>query len=109
MSDPKINEPVEAAIKRIKRPMNTTSFVPTSRAGSTGKIVSAREAVRLIRSGDTVALGGFFYTGLALEVVHELAAVFAAADEGPVAFRRPRDLTLVFCVSPGDARSGGAN
>src|SRR2546428_12358956 len=90
------------------RPMRT-SFVPTSRTGSTGKIVSAREAVRLIRPGDTVAIGGFFYTGLALEVVHELAAVFEAADEAAVAFRRPRDLTLVFCVSPGDARSGGAN
>ena len=52
------------------------SIVPTARTGSTGKIVSARAAVRLIRSGDTVALGGFFYTGLALEVVHEIAAVY---------------------------------
>jgi len=89
--------------------MTTTSIVPTARTGSTGKIVSAREAVRLIRTGDTVALGGFFYTGLALEVVHELAAVFETTDEGPVSFRKPRDLTLVFCVSPGDAQTGGAN
>ena len=64
--------------------MSVASVVPTSRTGSTGKIVSAREAVRLIRPGDTVAIGGFFYTGLALEVVHELAAVFEAADEGAV-------------------------
>src|SRR3989442_2863720 len=92
-----------------ERQVSTISIVPSARSGSTGKIVSAREAVRLIRPGDTVAIGGFFYTGLALEVVHELAAVFEAADEAAVAFRRPRDLTLVFCVSPGDARSGGAN
>jgi propionate CoA-transferase len=92
----------------------STAFVPTSRTGSTGKIVSAREAVRLVRPGDTVAIGGFFYTGLALEVVHELAAIFEATDEGAVAqgtvaFRKPRDLTLVFCASPGDARAAGAN
>jgi propionate CoA-transferase len=61
------------------------SIVPTARSGSTGKIVSARAAVRLIRTGDTVAPGGFFNTGLALEVVHALAAVFEAPDEGPVA------------------------
>jgi len=89
--------------------MSITSVVPTARAGSTGKIVSAREAVRLIRRGDTVAIGGFFYTGLALEVVHELAAVFEAADQAAVTIAKPADLTLVFCVSPGDARTGGAN
>jgi propionate CoA-transferase len=89
--------------------MSTTSLVPTTRTGSSGKIVSAREAVRLIRTGDTVALGGFFYTGLALEVVHELAALFEAIEDDAVGFRKPRDLTLVFCVSPGDARAGGAN
>lgn len=89
--------------------MSATAFVPTSRTGSTGKIVTAREAVRLIRPGDTVALGGFFYAGLALEVVHEIAEVYESADDGPVAFRKPRDLTLVFCVSPGDTKGDGAN
>ena len=34
-------------------------------ASDTGKIVSAREAVRLIRSGDTVATGGFVGIGFA--------------------------------------------
>jgi propionate CoA-transferase len=92
-----------------ERQVSTTSIVPTARNGSTGKIVSAREAVRLVRTGDTVAIGGFFYTGLALEVVHELAAVFEATDEEAAAFRKPRDLTLVFCVSPGDAQTAGAN
>jgi len=89
--------------------MSIRSIVPTARSGSTGKIVSAREAVQLIRAGDTVALGGFFGIGLAVEVIHELAAVFQATDEESAALGKPRDLTLVFCVSPGDAQSGGAN
>ena len=89
--------------------MSIRSIVPTARSGSTGKVVSAREAVRLIRIGDTVAIGGFFEIGLALEVIHELGALFEATDEEPAAFGKPRDLTLVFCVSPGDWVSDGAN
>lgn len=89
--------------------MSIRSIVPTARSGSTGKVVSAREAVRLIRHGDTVAIGGFFEIGLALEVIHELGALFEATDEEPAAFGKPRDLTLVFCVSPGDWVSDGAN
>ena len=89
--------------------MSIKSIVPTARSGSTGKLVSAREAVRLIRVGDTVAIGGFFGIGLALEVIHELAALFEATDEESVTLGKPRDLTLVFCVSPGDGQSGGAN
>ena len=46
--------------------MSIRSIVPTARSGSTGKVVSAREAVRLIRVGDTVAIGGFFAIGLAI-------------------------------------------
>src|SRR5260370_164598 len=89
--------------------MSIRSIVPTARSSSTGKVVSAREAVRLIRIGDTVAIGGFIGIGLALEVIHELAALFQATDEESAAFGKPRDLTLVFCVSPGDGQSGGAN
>ena len=89
--------------------MSIRSIVPTARSGSTGKVVSAREAVRLIRVGNTVAIGGFFEIGLAVEVVHELGALFGATDEESAAYGRPRDLTLVFCVSPGDWASGGAN
>ena len=89
--------------------MSIRSIVPTARSDSTGKVVSAREAVRLIRVGDTVAIGGFFAIGLAIEVIHELGAVFEATDEEDAAFGKPRGLTLVFCVSPGDWQSGGAN
>src|SRR6202035_2543577 len=87
----------------------SVAIVPTAKSGKTGKIVAAREAARLIRVGDTVAIGGFFGIGLALEVIHELAALFEATDEESVTLGKPRDLTLVFCVSPGDGQSGGAN
>jgi hypothetical protein len=42
-------------------------IVPTARSGKTGKVVTAREAARLMRAGDTVAIGGFFGIGLPLE------------------------------------------
>src|SRR5260370_29897950 len=89
--------------------MSIRSIVPTARSGPTGEVVSAREAVRLIRLGDAVAIGGFIGIGLALEVIHELGALFGATDEQSAAFGKPRDLTLVFCASPGDQESGGAN
>jgi propionate CoA-transferase len=84
------------------------AIVPTARSGKTGKIVTAREAARLIRTGDTVAIGGFFGIGLAAEVVHELAAIYEARDAEAVSFGKPRDLTLVWCVSPGDGQQRGA-
>jgi propionate CoA-transferase len=59
------------------------------------KIVSAREAVRLIRSGDTVAIGGFLSIGFADVLVRELAAFFEAQDEGAATFAKPRGLTLL--------------
>ena len=68
--------------------MSIRSIVPTARSDSTGKVVSAREAVRLIRVGDTVAIGGFFAIGLAIEVVHELGAVFGATDEETARLRQ---------------------
>jgi len=37
------------------------------------------EAARLIRTGDTVAIGGFFGIGLAMEVIHALAAIYVSA------------------------------
>src|SRR6266478_5446615 len=89
--------------------MSATSIVPTARSGETGKIVTAREAVRLIRTGDTVAIGGFGGIGLAEEVVHEIAAVYQSSDEELASFGKPRDLTLVFTVGQGDMKSRGLN
>jgi acyl CoA:acetate/3-ketoacid CoA transferase len=66
-----------------------------------------RKSLRDLRTDD--AIGMFFAIGLAIEVIHELGALFEATDEEPAAFGKPRDLTLVFCVSSGDWASGGAN
>lgn len=84
------------------------AIVPTAQSGKTGKIVTAREAAALIRTGETVAIGGFFGIGLAMEVVHELASIFESRDAEAASFGKPRDLTLVWCVSPGDGQQRGA-
>jgi propionate CoA-transferase len=89
--------------------MSATSIVPTARSGETGKIVSTREAVRLIRAGDTVAIGGFGGIGLAEEVVHELGALYQARDDEFAGLGKPRDLTLIFTVGQGDMKSRGLN
>ena len=65
-----------------------------------GKIVTAEEAVRVIRNGDTVATGGFVGTGFPEEIAIELEHYFLKND-------RPRNLTLVYAAGQGDGGSGG--
>jgi propionate CoA-transferase len=67
-----------------------------------GKIVSAAEAVRLIRPGDTVATGGFVGIGFAEEIAIALERRFLDQAE-------PRDLTLVYAAGQGDGRDKGLN
>ena len=86
----------------------SVAIVPTARPGKTGKIVAASEAARLIRTGDTVAIGGFFGIGLAMEIIHALAAIYEESDTETASLGKPRDLTLVWCVSPGDGQQRGA-
>ena len=86
--------------------MSATTIVPTARSGETGKTVTAREAVRLIRAGDTVAIGGFGGIGFAEEVVHELGEIYTASDEELASFGKPRDLTLFFTVGQGNPFKG---
>src|SRR5260370_18063066 len=86
--------------------MGATTIVPTARSGETGKIVTAREAVRLIRTGDTVAGGGFGGIGIAEEVVHELGEIYKASDAEAANFGRPSDLTLFFGVGQGQPFTG---
>jgi propionate CoA-transferase len=66
------------------------------------KIVTAQEAVRLIRDGDTVATGGFIGTGFAEEIATALEAYFLETG-------KPRDLTLVYAAGQGDAKTKGLN
>jgi propionate CoA-transferase len=86
--------------------MSATTIVPTARSGETGKIVTAREAVRLIRSDDTVAVGGFGGIGFAEEVIHELGEIYKASDEESASFGKPGNLTLFFTVGQGNPFKG---
>jgi len=83
------------------------SISATARSRSTDKIVSAREAVRLIRSGDTVAIGGFLSIGFPDLLVRELAEFYAAQDEGAATFAKPRDLTLLSAAGMAHPSKGG--
>ncbi len=66
------------------------------------KIVTAEEAVRLIRDGATVATGGFVGIGFAEAIAIPIEKHFL--DQG-----RPRDLTLVYAAGQGDGKGSGLN
>ena len=66
------------------------------------KIVTADEAVALIRDGDTVCCSGFVGIGTPDELIMALERRFTGAGE-------PRNLTLVFAAAPGDGRDRGLN
>lgn len=67
-----------------------------------GKIVSAEEAVRVIRAGDTVATGGFVGTGFAEEIAVKLEERFLKTGQ-------PRGLTLLYAAGQGDGKDRGLN
>ena len=79
--------------------MAVTQIVPTARTGDSSKIVTAREAVRLVRSRDTVAISGFGGIGFAEAIIHELADFYQSQDTEPGTLGKPRDLTLFFGVA----------
>ena len=84
--------------------------LPYLRQSEKGKIVTAAEAVRLIRDGDTVATGGFVGIGFAEEVALALEELYLAADaEPPHATGKPRSLTLVYAAGQGDGKDRGLN
>jgi propionate CoA-transferase len=68
------------------------------------KLVSAEEAVRIIRDGDTVAFGGFVGAGAAEEIALELERYYLETG-------KPCDLTLMFTVATGvgDTTNCGLN
>ncbi|WP_153159936.1 acyl CoA:acetate/3-ketoacid CoA transferase [Zoogloea sp. 1C4] len=84
-----------------------TTALPT--AGN-GKIVSAREAVRLIRDGDTVATGGFVGIGFPENIAVALEEYFLETEgEDMRGLGAPRNLTLVYAAGQGDGKDRGLN
>jgi propionate CoA-transferase len=66
------------------------------------KIVSADEAVAIVRSGDTLCNSGFVGNGTPDELLQALERRFLHSGE-------PRDLTLVFAAGQGDGQRRGLN
>lgn len=64
------------------------------------KVVSARDAVALVLSGDTVTTSGFVGAGVPDGLLKALADRFA--EDG-----QPRDLTLLFAAGQGDGKGRG--
>ena len=66
------------------------------------KIVTADEAIALIRDGDAVSCSGFVGIGTPEVLIEALERRFAETQG-------PRDLTLIFAAAPGDAKERGLN
>lgn len=73
-----------------------------SRKLHTDKVVTAAEAVSVIRSGDTIATGGFVGTGFAEQLIIALEQRFMATSQ-------PRDLSLIYAAGQGDGKTRGLN
>ncbi|WP_243748045.1 CoA-transferase [Mycolicibacterium sp. CBMA 226] len=81
--------------------MSTDPFLmPTVTSPLRDKVVTAQEAVRLIRSGDYLVVEGFAGQGYAEELVHALEDRFLATGT-------PNDLSLVFTVAQGNRGDRG--
>ena len=79
-------------------------------AAAGGKTIAARDAVALIRSGDTIATGGFVGIGFPENVAVALEERFIASrDDGALENAEPRDLTLVYAAGQGDGKERGLN
>jgi len=84
-------------------------MIPTTRSQASGKIVSAQEAVRLIRDGDTVATGGFAGIGFAEAIAVEIEQTFLGESAELPEIGKPRNLTLMFAAGQGDWQARGLN
>ncbi len=87
--------------------------VPGREAGrpfANGKVVTAREAVMLIRDGDTIATGGFVGIGFAENIAVALETRFLETSERDTdGVGEPSNLTLVYAAGQGDGKSRGLN
>ena len=67
-----------------------------------GKIVSAEEAIKVVRDGDAIATGGFVGTGFAEEIAVKLEEYFLKTG-------KPKELTLIYAAGQGDGDQRGLN
>src|SRR3954449_9180646 len=88
--------------------VTTQARLAALRTPESGKIVSAAEAVRLIRDGDTIATGGFVGIGFAEEIAVALES-FYVSKRDEHSNDTPRDLTLVYAAGQGDGKERGLN
>src|ERR1700740_3493393 len=88
----------------------TQSMLQSLQTPESGKIVSAEEAVRLIRDGDTIATGGFVGIGFAEGIAVALETLYFSTEERHLqAIGKPRNLTLVYAAGQGDGKERGLN
>ncbi len=88
----------------------THPMTSSLRASDTGKVVTAREAVRLIRDGDTVATGGFVGIGFAENIAVALEDLFLERQQDdPHGLGSPCNLTLFYAAGQGDGKERGLN
>jgi propionate CoA-transferase len=84
-----------------KAPHPMLSPLPPQRLNK-GKIVTAEEAIRVIREGDTIATEGFIGAGFAEEIALKLEEVFLKTG-------KPKNLTLIYAAGQGDGKEKGLN
>ncbi|MBK7766611.1 MAG: malonate decarboxylase subunit alpha [Sulfuritalea sp.] len=85
-------------------------LIASLRGGDTGKVMSSRQAVQLIRDGDTIATSGFVGIGFAENIAVALEALFLEGEEADLqGLGRPRNLTLVYAAGQGDGKERGLN
>ncbi len=88
----------------------STHPLPSSRPlPAKDKVVSAMEAVRLIRDGDTVATGGFVGIGFPEEIAIALEKRFLSPADESTGAGGPHDLTLVYAAGQGGGKERGLN
>jgi propionate CoA-transferase len=83
--------------------------IPAAQTRDSGKLVTAREAVSLIRNGDTVATGGFVGIGFAEEIAIALEELQVSTGEELPNIGKPQNLTLVYAAGQGDGKTRGLN
>jgi propionate CoA-transferase len=84
--------------------------LPFLKRNEKGKVVSAVDAVKLIRDGDTLATGGFVGIGFAEEIAIAIEQRFVEPrDSTASTAAHPRDLTLVYAAGQGDGKDRGLN